>query len=84
MAASLASLKGPKHGGANLKVENMFKDIKEHVNNWEDEGAIRAYVEQIIDGEAFDHTGLVYGMGHAIYTLSDPRAVILKEKAKKL
>lgn len=84
VAASLASLKGPKHGGANLKVENMFADIKEHVNNWSDEDAIRAYLEKIVNGEAFDHTGLVYGMGHAIYTLSDPRAVLLKEKAKKL
>lgn len=84
VAASLASLKGPKHGGANLKVENMFADIKEHVNNWEDEDAIKAYVEKIVNGEAFDHSGLVYGMGHAIYTLSDPRAVLLKEKAKKL
>lgn len=84
VAASLASLKGPKHGGANLKVENMFADIKEHVNNWGSEDAIRAYIEKIVDGEAFDHTGLVYGMGHAIYTLSDPRAVILKGAAKKL
>lgn len=84
VAASLASLKGPKHGGANLKVENMFADIKDHVSNWMDEDAVRAYVEKIIDGEAFDHTGLVYGMGHAIYTLSDPRAVILKDKAQKL
>lgn len=84
VAASLASLKGPKHGGANLKVENMFNDIKEHVNNWGSEDTIRAYIEKIVDGEAFDHTGLVYGMGHAIYTLSDPRAVILKSWAKKL
>lgn len=84
VAASLASLKGPKHGGANLKVENMFADIKEHVSNWSDEGAIRDYIEKIVRKEAFDHTGLVYGMGHAIYTLSDPRAVILKEQARQL
>lgn len=84
VAASLASLKGPKHGGANLKVENMFSDIKEHVSNWEDEDAVEAYLGKIIRKEAFDRTGLIYGMGHAIYTLSDPRAVILKEAAKKL
>ena len=84
ICGSIGSLKGPKHGGANLKVENMFADIKEHVNNWGSEDAIRAYIEKIVDGEAFDHTGLVYGMGHAIYTLSDPRAVILKGAAQKL
>ena len=77
VAASLASLKGPKHGGANLKTQCMFEDIKEHVHNWSDEAAIEDYLVKIIDKEAFDHSGLVYGMGHAIYTLSDPRAVIL-------
>ena len=84
IAASLGSLKGPKHGGANLKVENMFADIKEHVHNWSNDEAIRDYLIQIINKEAFDHTGLIYGMGHAVYTLSDPRAVILKEYAKSL
>lgn len=84
VAASLASLKGPKHGGANLKVENMFEDIKAHVSNWSDEGAIHDYIEKIVNKEAFDHSGLVYGMGHALYTLSDPRAVILKEQARQL
>lgn len=84
IAASLGSLKGPKHGGANLKVENMFEDIKENVRNWGNEKAIREYVEKIINKEAFDRTGLVYGMGHAVYTLSDPRAVILKEYARSL
>jgi len=84
VAASLASLKGPKHGGANLKVENMFADIKEHVKTWDDEGAIADYIGKIINKEAFDRSGLVYGMGHAIYTLSDPRAVILKEAARQL
>ena len=79
IAASLGSLKGPKHGGANLKVENMFADIKEHVHNWGNEDAIRDYLIKIIKKEAFDQTGLIYGMGHAVYTLSDPRAVILKE-----
>ena len=84
VAASLASLKGPKHGGANLKVENMFSDIKAHVRNWQDEMAIQDYLEKIMKKEAFDRSGLIYGMGHAIYTLSDPRAVILKEAARKL
>ena len=84
IAASLASLKGPKHGGANLKVENMFSDIKAHISNWQDETAIQDYLEKIMRREAFDHSGLIYGMGHAIYTLSDPRAVILKEAARKL
>ena len=84
VAASLASLKGPKHGGANLKTQCMFEDIKEHVHNWSDEAAIEDYLVKIIDKEAFDHSGLVYGMGHAIYTLSDPRAVILKKAARRL
>ena len=84
VAASLASLKGPKHGGANLKVEKMFSDIKSHLSNWEDEAQIQDYLERIMNKEAFDHSGLIYGMGHAIYTLSDPRAVILKEAARKL
>jgi citrate synthase len=84
VAASLGSLKGPKHGGANLKVEKMFADIKEHVHNWGSDDSIRAYLTKIINKEAFDGTGLIYGMGHAVYTLSDPRAVILKEYAKTL
>ena len=84
IAASLGSLKGPKHGGANLKVENMFADIKEHVRNWGSDTAIRDYLLKIINKEAFDRSGLIYGMGHAVYTLSDPRAVILKEYAKSL
>ena len=84
VAASLGSLKGPKHGGANLKVLQMFEDIKEHVHNWESEDEIRAYINRILDRDAFDQSGLIYGMGHAVYTLSDPRAVILKEYAKKL
>ncbi len=84
VAASLGSLKGPRHGGANLKVENMFADIKEHVHNWGSDGAIRDYLMKIINKEAFDGSGLIYGMGHAVYTLSDPRAVILKEYARSL
>lgn len=84
VAASLGSLKGPKHGGANLKVENMFEDIKANVRNWGNDEAIRDYLLKIINKEAFDRTGLIYGMGHAVYTLSDPRAVILKEYARSL
>ena len=84
MAAALCSLKGPRHGGANLKVMEMFENIEENVINWEDENELRTYLTKILDREAFDGTGLVYGMGHAVYTLSDPRCVILKEYAKKL
>lgn len=84
MAASLGSLKGPKHGGANLKVQEMFTDIKEHVSNWEDEAMLKDYLTKILKKEAFDKAGLIYGMGHAIYTESDPRCLILKEYAQKL
>lgn len=84
ISASLGSLKGPKHGGANLKVENMFADIKANVHNWASDDAVREYLMKIINKEAFDGSGLIYGMGHAVYTLSDPRAVILKEYARSL
>lgn len=84
IAASLGSLKGPKHGGANLKVQNMFADIEANVKNWGNENAVRDYLQKIINKEAFDGTGLIYGMGHAVYTKSDPRAVILKEYARSL
>lgn len=84
VAASLGSLKGPRHGGANLKVENMFSDIKSHVKDWKNDDEIYAYLEKIVNKEAFDQSGLIYGMGHAVYTLSDPRAVILKEYARSL
>ena len=84
VAASLGSLKGPRHGGANLKVENMFSDIKAHVSNWSDEGAITDYLQKMINREVFDRSGLIYGMGHAVYTMSDPRAVVLKEYARSL
>ncbi len=83
-AASLGSLKGPKHGGANLKVQHMFADIKEHVKDWTNEAEVEAYLEKILNKEAFDHAGLIYGMGHAVYTLSDPREVILKKYARSL
>lgn len=84
VAASIGSLKGPRHGGANLKVQNMFKDIKKHVKDWTNESEVADYLNKILDKEAFDHSGLIYGMGHAVYTLSDPREVILKDFAKRL
>ncbi len=84
IAASIGSLKGPRHGGANLKVQNMFAAIKENVKDWTDEEALRDYLTKILDKEAFDKAGLIYGMGHAVYTDSDPRAVILKKYAKWL
>jgi len=84
IAAALGSLKGPRHGGANMKVVDMFEDLKGHVRNYEDEDEIRAYLNAILDKEAFDHKGLIYGMGHAVYTLSDPRAELLKSYVKEL
>lgn len=84
VAASVASLKGPRHGGANLKVQQMFADIKEHCPDWKNEDEIREYLRKILSKEAFDRTGLIYGMGHAVYTLSDPRQVILKKYARML
>ena len=83
-AASIASLKGPKHGGANLQVQHMFDDIKENVSDWGDKEEVVEYLKKIVNKEAFDKSGLVYGMGHAVYTLSDPRKVILKTFAEKL
>lgn len=84
MAAGLASLKGPRHGGANIKVANMIDNIKENIRDKKDKEEIRAYLEKILDKKAFDQAGLIYGLGHAVYTLSDPRAVLLKEKAREL
>ncbi|MGN0592094.1 MAG: citrate/2-methylcitrate synthase [Ruminococcus sp.] len=84
IAAALGSLKGPKHGGANLKVMEMFNDLKQHVPDWEDEDALRAYLSGLLDKEGFDRSGLIYGMGHAIYSISDPRAEILKKFAEEL
>ncbi len=84
IAAGIGSLKGPKHGGANLKVCAMMQDIKKHVSNWKDEVAVSSYLQTILDGKAFDGQGLIYGIGHAVYTKSDPRAVLLKEMAGKL
>lgn len=84
ISASIGSLKGPRHGGANLKVMDMFRDMKEHIVDREDESEIEAYLLKILNKEAFDGSGLIYGMGHAVYTLSDPREVILKTFAKRL
>ena len=84
VAASIGSLKGPRHGGANLKVQNMFADIKAHINDWTNEEEVATYLQKILNKEAFDHSGLIYGMGHAVYTLSDPREVILKKFANAL
>lgn len=84
VAASIGSLKGFRHGGANLKVQGMFDDIKAHVKDWTNEEEVAAYLTKILNKEAFDHSGLIYGMGHAVYTLSDPREVILKKCAREL
>lgn len=84
IAAALGSLKGPKHGGANIKVMEMFADLKAHCPDWQDEDALRAYLEGLLRGEYFDHAGLIYGMGHAVYSVSDPRAVILKGFVEQL
>ena len=84
MAAALASLKGPKHGGANIKVIRMFEDMKEQVHDWKDEDEVRRYLQALLDRKAFDKAGLIYGMGHAVYSLSDPRANILRAFVEKL
>jgi len=84
IAASLCSLKGPKHGGANIKVKEMFEDIKKNVNNWNDDEEIKQYLLKMLNKEVFDRSGLIYGMGHAVYSLSDPRAEIFKKYVKKL
>lgn len=83
IAAAVGSLKGPKHGGANAKVMGMIDEIKQNCD-WRDEGSLRDYLVKIINKEAYDKTGLIYGMGHAVYTLSDPRAQLLKAKALEM
>ncbi len=83
-AAAIGSLKGPKHGGANIKVMEMLEYVKENVSNWDDENEVANYLRKILNKEAADKSGLIYGMGHAVYTVSDPRAVILKKYAKKM
>lgn len=84
IATAVGSLKGPLHGGANIQVARMMRDIQEHVKDWSDEGQVADYLRKILNKEAFDRKGLIYGMGHAVYTLSDPRAQILKVKAREL
>lgn len=84
ISAALASLKGPKHGGANVKVYEMFEDLKKNVSDWKDDAAIENYLEKLLDREAFDRKGLIYGMGHAVYTISDPRQKILKGAVQTL
>lgn len=83
-AASLGSLKGPRHGGANIKVVRMMEDLKKHVTDWKDEDALRAYLRGLLNKDCFDHSGLIYGIGHAVYSLSDPRAQILKSFVAQL
>ena len=84
IAAALGSLKGPKHGGANIKVVRMFEDMKAHLKDWEDEEEVGTYLRALLHGEAFDNAGLIYGMGHAIYSVSDPRAVTFHSFVEKL
>lgn len=84
VSASLGSLKGPKHGGANIKVVQMFDDMKKHVKDWTDEAAIEKYLRDLLHKEAFDKAGLIYGMGHAVYSISDPRARVLNSFIQRL
>ncbi len=84
IAAALGSLKGPKHGGANIKVAMMFDDMKQNVKDWTDEEEVRTYLKKLLHKEAFDHAGLIYGMGHAVYSHSDPRATVFKGFVEKL
>ncbi|HAK47356.1 MAG TPA: citrate synthase [Spirochaeta sp.] len=84
IAAGIGSLKGDRHGGANIKVHNMFVNIKENVKDWSNEKELKDYLIKILDKEAYDESGLIYGLGHAVYTISDPRAVLLKKKAETL
>lgn len=84
VAAALGSLKGPKHGGANIKVCAMFNDIKTNVRDWDDEEEVAEYIKKILHKEAFDRAGLIYGIGHAVYSVSDPRALIFKSFVKSL
>ena len=84
IAAALGSLKGPKHGGANIKVAMMFDDMKENVKDWTDEEEVKDYLRRLLHKEAFDHSGLIYGMGHAVYSQSDPRAKVFKSFVESL
>jgi citrate synthase len=82
--SAIGSLKGPLHGGANLKVLDMMEDIKKNISNWKDEDEVEKYLLKILKKETYDRTGIIYGIGHAVYTISDPRATLLKEKAREL
>lgn len=84
MAAAIGSLKGPRHGGANIKVVRMFEDMKHEVVDWADEEEVSDYLRALLHRDAFDHAGLIYGLGHAVYSKSDPRAVIFKQFVEKL
>ena len=84
IAAAIGSLKGPRHGGANIKVVQMFEDMKKEVKDWADEEEVSDYLKRLLHKDAFDHAGLIYGVGHAIYSKSDPRAVIFKSFVEKL
>ncbi len=84
MAAALGSLKGPRHGGANIKVVHMFDDMKKSIHDWSDDEEIENYLERLLNKQAFDKAGLIYGMGHAVYSISDPRAIIFKGYVEKL
>ncbi len=84
IAAALGSLKGPRHGGANIKVVQMFEDIKQNIKDWNDDEEITAYLMKLLNKEAFDRSGLIYGIGHAVYSISDPRAVIFKDYVERL
>lgn len=84
ISAALGSLKGPLHGGANLRVMEMMGNMKKHVKDWTSENEVKEYLKKVLRKEAFDRSGKIYGFGHAVYTLSDPRAILLKEKAREL
>jgi citrate synthase len=84
IAAALGSLKGPRHGGANNKVVQMFRDMKEKIKDYNDNDEITAHLEKLLNKEAFDRAGLIYGMGHAVYSLSDPRALIFRRFVEQL
>lgn len=84
IAAAMSSLKGPRHGGANLKVMQMIQDIRSHISDPTDKAEVEAYLRKLLDGEAFDRKGLIYGMGHAVYSISDPRERVLKAYVQKL
>jgi citrate synthase len=84
ITAALGSLKGPRHGGANVKVVQMFDDLKRTVKDWSSERAVEDYLDRLIRKEGFDRSGLVYGIGHAVYSVSDPRSLILREQVERL